>query len=71
LDAAARWAGAAGLTAGIATWQDAAGGCDRVKTGGCGFHTASNETDSWWQVDLGQPYALDRIVVYIVAPQLD
>jgi hypothetical protein len=50
--------------AGIATWQDAAGGCDGVKTGGCGFHTASNETDPWWQVDLGQPYALDRVVVY-------
>ena len=35
-----------------------------MKTGGCGFHTASNETDPWWQVDLGQPYALDRVVVY-------
>lgn len=49
---------------GVATWQDAAGGCDGVKTGGWGFHTASNEIDPWWQVDLGRCYSLDRIVVY-------
>lgn len=54
----------AAMASGIATWQDAAGGCDGVKTGGCGFHTASNEIDPWWQVDLGQPYSLDRVVVY-------
>lgn len=52
------------VTAGVATWQDAAGGCDGVKTGGWGFHTASNETDPWWQVDLGRSYPLERIVVY-------
>ncbi len=49
---------------GVLTWQDAAGGCDGVKTGRCGFHTASNETDPWWQVDLGRPCLLDRVVVF-------
>ena len=49
---------------GLQTWQDAAGGCDGVKTGSCGFHTASNESDPWWQVDLGQLHALDRVVIY-------
>ena len=32
------------------TAQDAAGGCDGVKTGYWGFHTASGEQDPWWQV---------------------
>jgi hypothetical protein len=48
----------------VTTAQDAARGCDGVKTGRWGFHTASNEVDPWWQVDLGKPYRLDRIVVY-------
>jgi len=52
------------VPSGVTTWQDAAGGCDGVKSGGCGFHTASNETDPWWQVDLGQGYPLDRVVVF-------
>ena len=43
--------------------QDAAGGCDGVKTGTWGFHTAE-EANPWWQVDLGQPAALDRVMVY-------
>jgi hypothetical protein len=43
--------------------QDAAGGCDGVKTGTWGFHTAE-ETNPWWQVDLGKPAALDRVVIY-------
>lgn len=49
---------------GVTTAQDASGGNDGVKNGKWGFHTASNETDPWWQVDLGKPHALDRVVVY-------
>ena len=49
---------------GVTSFQDAAGGCDGIKNGGCGFHTASNELDPWWQVDLGTVYRLDRVVVY-------
>ncbi len=49
---------------GVTTIQDAAGGCDGIKTGRCGFHTASGEIDPWWQVDLGRPYRLDRVVIY-------
>ena len=49
---------------GVTTQQDAAGGCDGVKNGHCGFHTASGEQDPWWQVDLGRPFKLDRVVVY-------
>jgi len=56
---------AAAATVGeVTTAQDAAGGCDGVKTGRFGFHTASNEQDPWWQVDLGRPHTLDRVVVY-------
>jgi len=49
---------------GSATARDAAGGCDGVKTGRWGFHTIREEQDPWWQVDLGKPCLLDRIVVY-------
>jgi len=49
---------------GVTTAQDAAGGCDGIKTGSWGFHTASKEKDPWWQVDLGKPYRLDRVVVF-------
>jgi hypothetical protein len=45
------------------TRQDAAGGCDGLKTGTWGFCT-SCEPNPWWQVDLGQPAALDRVVIY-------
>ncbi|MCL4193341.1 MAG: discoidin domain-containing protein, partial [Thermoguttaceae bacterium] len=48
----------------MTTALDAAGGCDGVKTGRCGFHTASQEQDPWWQVDLGSVVELDRIVIY-------
>ena len=41
----------------------AAGGNDGRITGGCGFHTAY-ESDPWWQVDLGAPHAVQRVVVY-------
>ena len=49
---------------GVTTAQDASGGCDGVKNGRWGFHTASAETDAWWQVDLGADYVLDRVVVF-------
>ena len=48
----------------VTTAQDAAGGCDGVKNGRWGFHTASGETDPWWQVDLGKTCLLDRVVVF-------
>ncbi len=50
-------------TLGIAPSQDAAGGVDGVKNGTFGFHTSS-DPKPWWQVDLGQPVALDRVVIY-------
>jgi hypothetical protein len=42
---------------------DAGGGCDGIKDGKWGFHTAE-EDNPWWQVDLGQPTPLDQIQVY-------
>jgi len=48
----------------VTTAEDAAGGCDGVKTGAWGFHTASGEQDPWWQIDLGQATKLDRVVVF-------
>ena len=51
-------------SSGVTTEQDATGGCDGVKNGRCGFHTASGETDPWWQVDLGAVHKLDRVVIY-------
>ncbi len=53
-----------GTGQGMTTRLDAAGGCDGLKTGRFGFHTASGETDPWWQVDLGRPIALDRVVIF-------
>ena len=47
----------------VAPPQDAAGGVDGVKNGSYGFHTGG-DAKPWWQVDLGQPVALDRIVIY-------
>lgn len=43
--------------------SDAVGGCDGVKNGKWGFHT-ENEEKPWWQVDLGQSLALDRVVLF-------
>ncbi len=43
--------------------QDAAGGCDGIINGQCGFHTA-NENNPWWQVDLGEVVQLERLLVY-------
>ena len=48
----------------VTTVEDAAGGCDGIKTGAWGFHTQSAEKDAWWQVDLGRVYQLDRVLVF-------
>jgi hypothetical protein len=48
---------------GAATASDAAGAVDGRITGGFGFHT-DQEASPWWQVDLGKPHALDRVVVW-------
>ena len=51
---------------GITTQSDAAGAVDGVKDGRWGFHT-SQDPNPWWQVDLGQSGALDRVLVYNVS----
>ena len=43
--------------------EDAAGAVDGRITGKWGFHT-ENEENPWWQVDLSEPTAIGRIVVY-------
>jgi hypothetical protein len=48
----------------VTTVEDATGGCDGIKTGAWGFHTASGERDPWWQVDLGKACRLDRVVLF-------
>ncbi|MCY3023900.1 MAG: hypothetical protein NTW87_33390, partial [Planctomycetota bacterium] len=45
------------------TREDAAGGCDGAKNGKYGFHTAQ-EPNPWWQVDLGTPQPITKVVVY-------
>jgi cytochrome c553 len=47
----------------VTTRQDAAGAVDGVKDGTYGFHVGDQQ-DPWWQVDLGQSLALDRVVVF-------
>jgi formylglycine-generating enzyme required for sulfatase activity len=42
---------------------DAAGAVDGVKSGAFGFHT-ERQKDPWWQVDLQQSHALDRVLVF-------
>ena len=42
---------------------DARGACDGIKNGSYGFHTGPEDAP-WWQVDLGQRTALDRILIY-------
>lgn len=49
---------------GVTTEEDAAGGCDGVKNGRWGFHTASGEQEPWWQVDLKDSYRLGRIIIF-------
>lgn len=43
--------------------EDAPGGCDGIKDGKWGFHTAL-ENDPWWQIDLGQTTALARLQIF-------
>lgn len=45
------------------TAADAAGAMDGVKNGSYAFHTGW-EPSPWWQVDLGQPQTIGKIVVY-------
>lgn len=47
----------------LSTRSDAAGAVDGVKDGKYAFHTGF-EPNPWWQVDLGQPTPIGRIVVY-------
>jgi len=47
----------------LSTRSDAAGAVDGVKDGKYAFHTGL-EPNPWWQVDLGQPTPIGRIVVY-------
>jgi hypothetical protein len=48
---------------GESTALDAAGAVDGVKNGTYGFHTWV-DASPWWQVDLGKPTAISRVVVY-------
>lgn len=45
------------------TQGDAAGAVDGIKDGKYAFHT-NQEPNPWWQVDLGSPVPLARVVVY-------
>jgi hypothetical protein len=47
----------------VPTYADAAGAVDGVKNGRYAFHTAL-EPNPWWQVNLGEPRAIARVVVY-------
>jgi hypothetical protein len=47
----------------VTTKSDALGGCDGVKTGKWGFHTAVSK-DPWWQVDLGKSMSVGRVIVW-------
>ena len=47
----------------VAPEDDAAGAVDGVIDGAWGFHT-ENEANPWWQVDLGEPVAIEAVVLY-------
>ena len=47
----------------LTTQQDAAGAVDGIRDGTYGFHTERDKSP-WWQVDLGKPTALARVVIY-------
>lgn len=47
----------------VTTTEDAAGAVDGIKNGRWGFHTAEEESP-WWEMDLGSPVALDRVLVF-------
>jgi hypothetical protein len=53
------------LRTGIETpsYADAIGGCDGLKTGAWGFHTARG-MDPWWQVDLENEQVISRILIW-------
>ena len=51
------------LTGPVTTKADAAGGCDGFKNGEWGFHTAKSKSP-WWQVDLGESQAIERVVIW-------
>ena len=55
--------GAVNSNTGVTTEQDAAGGCDGIKDGKWGFHSA-HEKQPWWQVDLGRSLPLERVVLF-------
>ncbi|HWI58331.1 MAG TPA: discoidin domain-containing protein, partial [Bacillota bacterium] len=42
---------------------DALGAVDGLKSGKWGFHT-DLETNPWWQVDLGKPFKLKRLLIF-------
>ncbi len=54
---------ATNLPAKLLTSDDAAGGCDGIKNGQWGFHTGQ-AAHPWWQVDLGKPLPLARVVIW-------
>ncbi len=54
---------ASAVSSQVKTFQDAAGAVDGVKNGKYAFHTAQ-EPNPWWQVDLGKPTDIARIVVF-------
>jgi len=47
----------------VASEDDAAGAVDGVKNGKWGFHTEFEE-NPWWQIDLGKPTPIGRLVLY-------
>lgn len=47
----------------ITPQADAAGGCDGVKDGQWGFHTGY-DANPWWQVDLGEPQRIGRMLIW-------
>ncbi len=47
----------------VTTRDDAAGGCDGIKDGNYGFHTAKNK-EPWWEVDLGHAQSIGRVVIW-------
>ena len=47
----------------VSTKDDAAGAVDGIRNGKYAFHTGA-DPNPWWQVDLGEPAPLGRLVVY-------
>ncbi|MFH1919534.1 MAG: discoidin domain-containing protein [Planctomycetota bacterium] len=55
--------GSSGALGSVSTRDDATGAVDGIKNGKYAFHTG-HEPNPWWQVDLGEPVSIARIVVY-------